>query len=119
MRLNRGMEILIALLVIGALALLAFGLMAGGFIAASSKAQRRSKQDAPKTLDAAFDGREDVVFKITGTSLGFDEVVLGAKARGYRLASQSDDDRWGTKTLIFEKRKPQRLRPPARERGSA
>ena len=58
---------------------------------------------APSILDKAFIG-EDVVFKINMESPKYETVVLGAKARGYRLMNETDDTAGGeAKTLIFEK----------------
>ncbi len=62
----------------------------------------KAKKAGPATLDAAFDGRPDVVFKVTLTSVPFEDVVLGAQARGYDLSSQSDTG--GAQTLIFRRR---------------
>jgi hypothetical protein len=44
------------------------------------------------------------VFKINMESPKYETVVLGAKARGYRLMNETDDTAGGeAKTLIFEK----------------
>ncbi len=67
------------------------------------KSRKKAEANAPAILDKAFVG-EDVVFKINDASPKYETVVLGAKARGYRLASQANDTASASsKTLIFEK----------------
>lgn len=78
------------------------GWLAIALIVGSSRAQKKAEANAPAILDAAFDGRDNVVFKINMESLSFETVMLGAKARGYLLASQSQDTEH-SQTLIFEK----------------
>lgn len=62
----------------------------------------KAKDNAPAILDETFGGDDDVIFKINMVSLPFEDVVLGAKERGYRLASQSRDTKH-SQTLIFER----------------
>ena len=95
-------------LIVVVLALVAGAVLAGwlgfGLFVHGERARKRAEEDAPAILDAAFDGREDVVFKINMESPSFETVLLGAKKRGYRLTSQTDDTQSGSaKTLIFER----------------
>lgn len=84
------------------------GAIGFGLFAYGEKARARAEKNAPTILDAAFDGRADVVFKVNLESPSFETVVLGAKERGYTLTSQTDDTPTGSaKTLIFEKSLPQ------------
>lgn len=78
------------------------GWLAIALIVSSSRAQKKALADAPAILDEAFDGRDDVIFKVNMMSLPFEDVVLGAKSRGYRLTSQSKDTEH-SQTLIFER----------------
>lgn len=96
-----GLLILLVILILGSVAIFPF--LVGGVAVAARNGEKSAKANAPTILDSSFDGRDDVVFKITMASLPFEDVVIGAKERGYRLASQSSDDRWGGKTLIFER----------------
>lgn len=68
-----------------------------------SSNRREAADNAPRILDEAFDGRDDVVVKVTMSSLPYETYVLGAKERGYRLASETSEGRYGLKTLIFER----------------
>lgn len=64
----------------------------------------KAEADAPRILDLAFDGREDVVFTIGTDSPSYETVLLGAKQRGYVLTSATNDSERGwDKTLIFER----------------
>ncbi|MGP5376325.1 hypothetical protein ACTXM8_10070 [Brachybacterium alimentarium] len=78
------------------------GWLAIAMIVGSSRAQKKAVANAPTILDGAFDGRDDVVFKVNMESLPFEDVILGAKQRGYRLSSQSQDTEH-SQTLIFER----------------
>ena len=78
------------------------GWLAIAIIIGTSRAQKKAIANAPKILDDAFNGDADVVFKINMESLPFETVVLGAKERGYRLASQSHQTDHA-QTLIFER----------------
>ena len=93
--------IILVLLIIGGVMLFPF--LVGGVALMARNGEKNAKANAPDILDDSFDGRDDVVFKISMASLPFEDVVIGAKERGYRLASQSSDDRWGGKTLVFER----------------
>ena len=55
------------------------GWLAIALIVGSSRAQKKAEANAPAILDAAFDGRDTVVFKINMESLSFETVMLGAK----------------------------------------
>lgn len=90
----------LAAALVGVIAAVWFG------IAAMAGVDRRAKENqgnAEAILDATFDGRPDVTFQITLSSLRFDQVVAGAKTRGYRLMAQSGADQYGMQTLMFER----------------
>lgn len=90
---------------IGFLVLLGFGGIAWLVIGGAAKLehdQKKAEQNADVTLDAAFDGRENVSFTINARSLKYDTVVIGAKERGYKLLHQAENQ-YGPHTLIFEK----------------
>lgn len=88
--------------VLGAAAVLLVVLLVVAVRAVTS-AQREAVEKAPATLDATFDGREFVTFTVSMGTLPFDQVVIGARERGYRLDSQSGRDSYGTQTLVFAK----------------
>lgn len=96
---------LLVLIVIGVVLIpILGGLLGGGIFFWTDRLQKKAEANAPALLDEAFDGAEDVVFKINLESLKYETVVLGAKRRGYRLASETDDSSSGSaKTLIFER----------------
>jgi len=97
------MILFILVLLIGGLMLagwLGFGLFLHG-----ERTRKRAEAEAPGILDAAFDGRADVVFKVNLETPSYETVVLGAKHRGYALTHEKDDSDLGiAKTLIFERR---------------
>ncbi|WP_427129321.1 hypothetical protein [Pseudarthrobacter sp. S9] len=79
------------------------GMLAFGMVFAGDKSKKKAEANAPAILDKAFVG-EDVVFKINMESPKYETVVLGAKARGYRLMNETNNTASGdVKTLIFEK----------------
>lgn len=79
------------------------GWLAIALVAGDSKGRLKAEEDAPSILDAAFVG-DNVVFKVHPRSPKYETVVLGAKARGYRLMNETLDSSSGSsKTLIFEK----------------
>lgn len=98
------MELLVAvvvLLVLGAVLIGGLGFLGAiGLLGREEKAQKRAEENAPVLLDEAFDGRDDVVYKAGPGTLKVETVVLGAKARGYRLLNQSDEP-GNRKTLVF------------------
>lgn len=97
------MEVIVVLVLIlfGAFAAFAIWLtMATSLL--ESKAKKRAIADAPAILDAAFDGRADVTFEISGGSLPAPRVISGAAERGYRVRTQVASGKTGS-TLIFEK----------------
>lgn len=97
------MGFLIAVVVIVILMFGIAGWVAIALIAGDSKGHRKAEENAPSILDAAFVGN-DVVFKVHPRSPKYETVVLGAKARGYRLVNETLDSSGGSaKTLIFEK----------------
>lgn len=98
------MIILVAIVVLFVGGLLIAGFLGFGLFAYGEQARARAEKKAPAILDAAFDGRENVVYNINMESVSYETAVLGAKERGYRLLSQTDDTPEGfSKTLIFEK----------------
>lgn len=98
--------LLVLLIVVGVVILPIVGsLFGGGLFFLGERTGRKAEENAPAILDEAFDGREDVVFKVNMETPSYETVVLGAKQRGYRLSSESNDTASGVaKTLIFEKR---------------
>ena len=98
--------ILVLLIVIGVVVVPIVGsLLGGGLFFWTERTRRKAEENAPTILDEAFDGRDDVVFKINMETPSYETVVLGAKERGYRLSSESNDTASGVaKTLIFERR---------------
>lgn len=95
----------IALILVGLVILYAIGGVAAiGLFTHGEKTRARAEARAPEILDAAFDGREDAVFKINLETPSYETVVLGAKQRGYTLTSETSDSSSGiAKTLIFER----------------
>jgi hypothetical protein len=68
------------------------------------KTRKRAEARAPEILDAAFDGRPDVLLKVNMETPSYETVVLGAKARGYALVHETDGTANGiAKTLMFER----------------
>jgi len=95
---DQNMLIVIVLL----LALMVFGLLGVFLLASTSTRQKRAERDAGSILDTAFDGREDVTFKVNMASLKYETVIAGAKARGYKLVHQAENQ-YGPHTLVFER----------------
>lgn len=93
---------MIALIVIGVLALMTFGIFGFAMLFKIERDQKKAEDNSDSALDSLFDGRPDVTFKGHMGSMKFETVMLGAKDRGYRLASQGGDTN-GAFTLIFEK----------------
>jgi len=92
---------ILLLLIVGALI---FGgvvvfMVFGGLIKVEND-QNKAEKNADQILDAAFDRRSDVTFTTHMRTLKYETVILGAKARGYRLTHQSAQP-YGA--LIFEK----------------
>lgn len=97
------MGILIAIVVIFVLMFCLAGWLGFALFVAGARSQKKAEENSPAIMDKAFIG-EDVVFKINMESPRYETVVLGAKARGYRLANETNDTASGeAKTLIFEK----------------
>lgn len=79
------------------------GMLAIGLVVGGNKIQKKAEANAPGILDRAFVG-DDVVFKVNLESPKYETVVLGAKARGYRLMNETNNTASGSaKTLIFER----------------
>lgn len=97
--------LIIVVVIIGAIVLTGLaGFMGFGLFAFGAHMQKKAEARAPEILDEAFDGRDDVVFKINLESLKYETVIIGAKDRGYALYSETNDTDGGSaKTLIFEK----------------
>lgn len=83
-------------------ALAIFGVVGFLVLGKTGHDQKKSEDSAPKILDAAFDGRPDVTFKLHMRTLKYETVIAGAKARGYKLVHQADNQ-YGPHTLMFEK----------------
>ncbi|WP_284752637.1 hypothetical protein [Arthrobacter sp. efr-133-R2A-120] len=97
------MGILITIVVFFVLMFCLAGWLGFALFIAGDRSQKRAEANAPAILDKAFVG-DDVVFKINQESPRYETVVLGAKARGYRLANETNNTASGdVKTLIFEK----------------
>lgn len=98
--------ILVLLIVIAVVVLPIVGsLFGGGLFFWTERTRKKAEANAPAILDEAFDGREDVVFKINMETPSYETVILGAKHRGYVLSSETNDTASGVaKTLIFERR---------------
>ena len=94
----------IVVVIVGFIAMLCLaGWLGFGLFVYGNRAGAKAEANAPSILDKAFVG-DDVVFKINMESPKYETVVLGAKARGYRLCSESNDTANGSaKTLIFER----------------
>lgn len=94
------MGFLIALIVIGVIALpIIFLFMVGGIAAADGKAKTKT----PELLDAAFDGRPQVVYETKVVGPQVKDVIEGADARGYDLVHNVPGS-YSTATLTFQKR---------------
>lgn len=93
---------LVALIVIGLLVVIGFGIFGFVVLLNTGSAQKKAERDADSILDTAFNGAPDVTFKLNMRTLKYDTVVSGAKQRGYKLTHQADNQ-YGPHTLIFEK----------------
>ena len=104
MRQNQHMTalIVIVVLVIGAMALIGALAFVGalGFMASDEKKQKQAEANAPAILDAAFDG-DAVTFKVDPSTLKYETVVVGARARGYSLIGETVEPGGRVKTLVF------------------
>ena len=99
--------VLVLLLVLGFFLVSGLGAFLGiGLFVSEGNARKKAEANAPVILDEAFDGRRDVVFKVTGRTLPYETVVLGARARGYRLVSETSEASGALKTLVFSRRHP-------------
>ena len=79
-----------------------FGVFGFLILRSVNKGQKKSESNATQILDDAFDGSPDVTFKINMQTLKYENVILGAKERGYKLVHQADNQ-YGPHTLILEK----------------
>ena len=79
-----------------------FGWLMLGGVALVNKGQKKAEANSKQILDEAFDGSPNVTFKIHMQSVKYETVIIGAKARGYKLMHQADNQ-YGPHTLIFEK----------------
>lgn len=96
---ERVIIVLVAALVIGLACLGVLGFVVLGYV---GRKQNQAEQNADQFLDSTFDGREDVTVKINMQTAKYETVVAGAKARGYKLTHQADNQ-YGPHTLMFEK----------------
>ncbi|MDQ0826259.1 flagellar basal body-associated protein FliL [Arthrobacter sp. B2I5] len=97
------MGFIIFMVIVFILMFCAAGCIGFALFLSGEKSKKKAEANAPEILDKAFVG-EDVAFKINDASPKYETVVLGAKARRYRLANETRDTASGSsKTLIFEK----------------
>ena len=89
--------VLLVLVLIGG-----FGWFMLGGVALINKGQEKAEANAEQILDEAFDGSPNVTFKINMQSVKYETVIVGAKARGYKLLHQAENQ-YGPHTLIFER----------------
>ena len=90
---------LIGILVVG----LAIGIWFAFTLFGSADKKRAAAEANPEPiLNEAFDGRPNVVFAINAETLRPETVILGAKARGYRV-SEKIGNQYGVTSIIFEK----------------
>jgi hypothetical protein len=95
-------EILLILVLLGGMMFV--GWLGLGLFLHGNRTRKRAEERAPEILDAAFDGRTNVVFKMNMETPSYETVILGAKERGYALAHETNNTDDGVaKTLIFEK----------------
>lgn len=96
--------VILAVLLIGFFMLMGLALpLAIGSLARDEKSRKAAVANAPAILDGAFDGSPDVVFKVSARTLPFEDVVIGAKARGYKMLSETTEP--AGKTLVFTKKR--------------
>lgn len=94
--------VLVLLLVLGFFLVSGLGAFLGiGLFFSEGKAREKAVANASAILNEAFDGRADVVFKVTGRTLPYEDVVLGARKRGYRLVGETSEASGAVKTLVF------------------
>lgn len=92
--------VIVAFVIGGALAVV----LAIGLLAKDEKGRKTALANEPDVLDAAFTA-EDVTFKVGPATLPYENVVLGAKHRGYRLIGESEEP-GNRKTLVFTRETP-------------
>lgn len=66
-----------------------------------ARARRAERLRAPQLLDAAFDGRQAVVYPVSTRTLHSSEVIAGGLERGYKLVSNTGGR--SARTLVFER----------------
>lgn len=93
---------MIALLLIGLVIAAAFGWLLLAGATKIGRDQDRAEKNADQILNEAFDGRPDVTFTLNMRTLKPETVVLGAKARGYKLVHETQGQ-YGPTGMIFEK----------------
>lgn len=93
---------MIALIVIGVIALMVFGIFGFALLGKVDRDQKKAESNSETALDALFDGAPDVTFSGHMRSMKYETVIIGAKKRGYELAHQAGDPK-GAFTLIFAK----------------
>lgn len=92
--------VVLAFVAIGALAFF----LAIGSMAKDEKGRKTALADESSVLDAAFTA-DDVTFKVTPRTLPYENVILGAKHRGYRLIGEAEEP-GNRKTLVFTREIP-------------
>lgn len=92
--------VIVAFVIGGALAVV----FAIGLLASEEKGRKRSLANEPDILDGAFT-TDDVTFKVGAATLPYENVVLGAKRRGYQLIAETEEP-GNRKTLVFTRETP-------------
>jgi hypothetical protein len=93
---------LIALLLLAVTALAVFVFVVYTGVLKTSGDQKKAEKNADAILDQAFDGRDDVTFKLHMRTLKYETVIGGAKKRGYKLTHEASNQ-YGPSVLMFEK----------------
>lgn len=99
------MEIIIFFLVLGAIFFIGLPML-GAFIGfgmfASGESQRKKdEENADTILDRVFDGSATVVHTPRDSKIGYDVLVKGAAARGYKLSHSEGPEI--ARTPVFDK----------------
>lgn len=90
------------LVLVGIVAIALVGWLIFGVAMKVGRDQSKAERNSDKILNDVFNGSDDVAFALHMRTLKYDTVIVGAKQRGYRLASQALNEH-GAGTLIFER----------------
>ena len=94
---------LTALILFGLLGLAALVALVFVGVIKTDRDRKKAETNSQEALDALFDGKKpDVAFTGNMRTMRYETVILGAKERGYTLATQGGDPK-GAFTLLFEK----------------